>query len=561
MWMWASLYHAPNGRMTRGAALSGVVPLAPPESRVTVRLERRACRTSARPLSSHGLQENLSGSQKTAQPHVRVRFAPSPTGSLHIGSARTALFNWLFARRHGGAFVLRIEDTDVRRSCAEHERAIITDLQWLGLHWDEGPDVGGAFAPYRQSERAARHTAVAEHLIATGKAYRCFCPPERLEELRTMQRASGLTPRYDRRCAAIPAEEAAARTAAGEPAAVRLRVPDHTDLAIEDLLRGEVVFPAGAVGDFIILRSSGGASYNFAAAVDDLDMAITHVIRGDDHLSNTARQQLVFTALGARPPRYAHHSMVLGSDGGKLSKRHGATAVGDYRDAGYLPAAVVNYLALLSWSHGGEEVFTVAALEQEFVLEELSTSPAVFDQGKLDWLGHQHVMLLDEETHLELMRAWLPATTAAPAVAALAAALKPSISSYGQVPELAAPVLDAPTLSSLGELLASRRCEGVPLEEFLELRAAGPVWLQPPDARRLLGTYRQLAANRGLGARKALPPLRLLLTGHEHGPELHYVLAAIDRDEALRRVRCGLALLRDLAHADRSPTHDPGGLR
>ncbi len=354
--------------------------------------------------------------------------------------------------------------------------------------------------------------------------------------------AEGRTPRYDRRCAALSPAASLARVRAGEPAALRLHVPDR-EVIVNDLIRGPVLFGPEAMGDFILVRSNGGAGYNFAAAVDDRDMHITHVIRGDDHLTNTARQLLVLDALGAEPPQYAHHSLVLGPDGGKLSKRHGATAVGDYRALGYLPQAVDNYLALLSWSHGEQEVLTLPSMEQEFEIEALSASPAIFDQPKLDWLGHQHVMLLDDEVHRRLVAERLPADTPAPATVALAAALKPSISYYGQVPGLTSQVLVAPAPETLRPALHGAAFADVPLDEFLRLRAAGPEWLPPESARQLLTAYRAIAAERGLGARRALPPLRLLLTGREHGPELHYVLAAIARDDALGRVRRGLDLL------------------
>ena len=267
---------------------------------------------------------------------VRVRFAPSPTGTLHIGSARTARFNFLFARHAGGDFVLRIDDTDAARSHDRHEDAILADLRWLGLDWDEGPDVGGPCGPYRQSERLPGYRTAADELLACGHAYRCFCTEERLVELRAKARVEGRGQRYDGRCRGLAPHEVQRRLDAGEPAALRFRIP-HGDIVVDDLIRGPVVVGADAVGDFIIVRSDGVAGYNFATVVDDRDMGITHVIRGDDHLTNTARQVLLFRALGAPVPGFAHHSMVLGTDGGKLSKRHGATAVGDYRELGYLP--------------------------------------------------------------------------------------------------------------------------------------------------------------------------------------------------------------------------------
>ena len=270
---------------------------------------------------------------------MRVRFAPSPTGTLHIGSARTALFNFLHARHCGGSFIVRSEDTDVARSEARFEDAILADLRWLGLEWDEGPDCGGPFGPYRQSERRESYQQAAAGLLDNGHAYHCFCSDERLEELRAESLAAGRMPRYDRLCHGLSADEVASRIAAGEPAAMRLEVPEG-EVVVDDLIRGPMTFHSDVLGDFIIVRSDGMASYNFAAAVDDAAMRITHVIRGDDHMTNTARQLLVLRALGTpdeQLPRYAHHSLILGAEGGKLSKRQGATAVGDYRELGYLP--------------------------------------------------------------------------------------------------------------------------------------------------------------------------------------------------------------------------------
>jgi glutamyl-tRNA synthetase len=379
---------------------------------------------------------------------------------------------------------------------------------------------------------AAYRTAAAE-LVAAGQAYHCFCSRERLEELRAAQRAASAPPRYDRRCAVLSADEVERRLGAGEPAAVRLRVPAR-ETVVDDLLRGPVTFGADAFGDFIILRSDGVAGYNFAAVVDDRDMAITHVIRGDDHLTNTARQLAVFAALGARPPAYAHHGMIHDPAGGKLSKRYGATAVGEFREAGYLPEALVNYLALLSWSHGDDEVLGRARLISEFDLARLSPSAATFDVAKLDWLQHEHVMALDPGTHLRRFAERLPAAIAPPAAAALAAAYQPSIAAYGEAPALAAAVLDTPRLTAdARRLLAGARPQ---LAELRRRRAEAPEWLDADAAREMLAAYRAWGKERGIGARDLLMPLRVALTGREHGPELHYVLAALERPDALTRL-------------------------
>lgn len=482
---------------------------------------------------------------------VRVRFAPSPTGKLHIGSARTALFNWLFARHHGGAFVLRVEDTDAARSKRRHEESIVEDLVWLGLDWDEGPDRGGPYGPYRQSERLEAYRAATAQLLAAGAAYHCFCSETRLEELRAVQRAAGAPPRYDRRCLALSGDEVERRLATGEPAVVRLRVPER-DVVVDDLLRGKVSFGAAAFGDFIILRSDGVAGYNFAAVVDDRDMAITHVIRGDDHLTNTARQLAVFAALGARPPRYAHHGMIHAPGGGKLSKRHGATAVGEYRELGYLPDVLVNYLALLSWSHGDDEVLDRERLVRDFDLEGLSPSAAVFDLAKLDWLQHEYVMAMDPGEHRRLFAARLPAGTPPHAAAALAAAFQPSLAAYGAAPTLAGAVLDLPRLTAGTRALLAGSAG--PLREFRRRRREDPEWLPSDDAREALAGYRAWGKERGLAARDLLMPLRLALTGREHGPELHYVLAALDRRDTVSRLDDALAASTAASEAPPPPT-------
>jgi nondiscriminating glutamyl-tRNA synthetase len=469
---------------------------------------------------------------------VRVRFAPSPTGTLHIGSARTALFNWLFARHSGGDFVLRVDDTDLLRSEDRHESAILADLRWLGLGWDEGPDIGGPCAPYRQSERLESYRRAADGLLAAGSAYLCFCPEQRLEELRTAALAEGRLPRYDRRCLGLSAEEVQRRLAGGERAVVRFAVPPG-EIVIDDALRGPVVVGSDAIGDFIIVRSDGIAGYNFASVVDDRDMGITHVIRGDDHLTNTARQLLLFAALDAVPPRFAHHSLVLGPDGGKLSKRYGATSVGEFRELGYLPQAIVNYLALLSWSHGDDEVLTTARLIAEFELDKLSLSAPIFDQAKLDWLAHEHVMALAPDVHERLFGERLPAGTPPQAAAALAAAFQPSLVAYGQAAALAAAVLEPPSLPV--ELAHQVSAAAAELGAFRALRAEAASWLPPEAARDLLAAYRAWGKERGTGARLLLMPLRIALTGAEHGPDLHFVLAALGRDETLSRIDAALA--------------------
>ncbi|MDH3198718.1 MAG: glutamate--tRNA ligase, partial [Candidatus Krumholzibacteria bacterium] len=312
-----------------------------------------------------------------------MRFAPSPTGYLHVGGARTAIFNWLWARHTGGAFVLRIEDTDVERSTRESEAALIEDLRWLGLDWDEGPDVGGPHAPYRQSERLDLYGAIATDLVARGLAYPCFCPEEELERKRKEALTIGLPPKYDGACRSLTSQELAAKRAAGLPEATRFRVPPDM-VVFDDVVRGAMELHTSMVGDFVLVRANGLPTYNFAAAVDDHRMGITHVIRGEEHLSNTLRQMLIYRAMGAVPPVFAHAPLILAEDRSKLSKRHGGSSVGELRAGGFVAGAVLNYLVLLGWSHpDAREVVTRDELIAAFSLERINASAAVFDRHKL----------------------------------------------------------------------------------------------------------------------------------------------------------------------------------
>lgn len=332
---------------------------------------------------------------------VRVRFAPSPTGKLHIGGARTAIYNWAFARANGGTFILRIDDTDPTRSTDENTQIILRAMRWLGLDWDEGPEVGGDFGPYSQTERLDLYKQTAERLLAEGKAYPCFCTPEQLAADREAAQArKDPFQGYQRRCRDLSPEEAQARIDAGEPYVLRIKVPEgRGNVVINDAVHGEVTFDAKELDDFVIFRSDGTPTYNFATVVDDALMGITHVIRGDDHLSNTPRQVMVYEAMGAPVPTFAHISMILGADGKKLSKRHGATSVEEYRDAGYLSDAFVNYLALLGWSLDGETtVIPRDVLASKFSLDRISKNPATFDPKKLDWMNAEYINAMDDKT-------------------------------------------------------------------------------------------------------------------------------------------------------------------
>lgn len=338
---------------------------------------------------------------------VRVRFAPSPTGKLHIGGARTAIYNWAFARAMGGKFILRIEDTDPERSTEENTQIILRAMRWLGLDWDEGPEVGGEFGPYHQTERFDTYTAALETLKERGAVYPCFCTKEELDAKR--EAAGESYAGYDRTCRSLSAEEAQARIAAGEPHVWRLKVPEnHGPIEFDDAVYGHMSFPADVMDDMILVRTDGTPTYNFAVVCDDANMQITHVIRGDDHLSNTPRQILIYEALGLEAPTFAHLSMILGADGKKLSKRHGATSVEEYKAQGFLPDTMVNFLALLGWSLDGETtIISRDVLCEKFSLDRITKKDAVFDETKLEWMNGQYIKAMNPAQWVELSRPWL----------------------------------------------------------------------------------------------------------------------------------------------------------
>lgn len=353
-----------------------------------VRLSVRRCKISPHRCSKLS-PVMVSAPAKTA----RVRFAPSPTGALHVGGARTALYNWLLARKENGRFLVRVEDTDVARSTKESEEMVLNDLRWLGLDWHEGPDAGGDFGPYRQSERTEIYVKLAHQLMNDGKAYPCFCSEEELQRKREQDEAAGRPPQYDGTWRDADPKLVSEKLEAGEQYTVRFKVPKGTRVVIDDVVRGKVAWDANAtVGDFILLRSSGVPVYNFCVAVDDALMGITTVIRAEEHLTNTLRQVLILRGLGFSVPQYAHCSLILGEDRSKLSKRHGATSITQFREDGYLPVAMINYLATLGWNDGTEkEIYTVEELIDVFDIRRITKSPAIFDGGKLRWINGQHL--------------------------------------------------------------------------------------------------------------------------------------------------------------------------
>ncbi|MBI1875505.1 MAG: glutamate--tRNA ligase [Acidobacteria bacterium] len=342
-----------------------------------------------------------------ALPVIRVRFAPSPTGYLHVGGARTALFNWLFARRHGGAFILRIEDTDAERSSWDMVAGIVDGLRWLGLDWDEGPDTGGPHGPYFQSQRLDRYRAMAERLVVDGLAYYCYCSPDRLKAKRDEAEQAGRAWKYDRACCELTPDRIAAFEAGAAPRAIRFRVPPGRT-SFDDLVHGHIEFDHEHLEDFVLLRSDQHPTYQLSVVVDDIDMEITHVVRGDDHISNTPKQLLLYAAFRQPIPRFAHVPLILGPDKKRLSKRHGATSVTEYRRRGYLPEAMVNFLSLLGWSPGADrEVFTRDELVAAFTLEGISGGNAVFNPEKLDWFNAQQMQRMPAAELAGRLEPWL----------------------------------------------------------------------------------------------------------------------------------------------------------
>jgi len=475
----------------------------------------------------------------------RVRFAPSPTGRLHLGSARTALFNWLVARGNAGAMVLRLEDTDLERSSAEFERDIIDSLQWMGIDWDEGPDVGGPHGPYRQSERMAIYKENAEELLQAGKAYRCYCTPAELEERRKAVIAAGGAWRYDRRCLRLEEGELQRLQSRGAPYTVRFRVPGGT-VTVDDMLRGAVNVDSSEIDDFIILRSDGSASFHLAVVVDDITMKITHVIRGDDHLTNAVRHVLLFGALGAPVPRFLHHSLLMGPDGAKLSKRHGATAVSDYREQGYLPQALTNYLALLSWSPGDDrEVFRLPELVEEFGIGGVSASKAVFDFDKLNWLDRQHMKTLSDSRVTDLVVPFLerdgraelldlPREKLELAVASVRNGMEKLADAVGPTDIYVRPAGSVDE-KAMAELRKSSELDQA-LDLCLDALRSEPGAADTETAGLIVARLRGDAKERGWGAKKVLWPFRLAVTGLTVGPDLIYLIMFWGTDGCAERI-------------------------
>ena len=459
---------------------------------------------------------------------VRTRFAPSPTGYLHIGGARTALFSWAYARHHGGKFILRIEDTDLERSTAESVQAILDGMRWLGLDWDEGPSF--------QMQRLARYREVAEALVAAGHAYRDYMSREELEALRKQQLEKGEKPKYDGRWRPERAKALGLTPPKGVTPVVRFRTPEEGEVGWNDLVKGPISFPNAELDDLVLLRADGVPTYNFGVVVDDIDMQMTHVIRGDDHVNNTPRQIHIFRALDARMPEFAHVPMILGADGERLSKRHGAVSVTQYRDEGFLPETMVNYLARLGWSHGDEEVFPVERFVEWFDLAHVSRSPAQFNPEKLAWLNQQYLKgandaRLAQLTEPVLRRMGVDAASGPP-LERVVALLKDRAPTIPQLAEAAVLFYryDEPPPARLAEMVTERIRPAVGL---LAAELAKAAW----DRKSLSAAISGVLKSTGLKMPELAMPVRLLVTGRTQTPSLDAVLELLGRETVLARLK------------------------
>jgi len=476
---------------------------------------------------------------------IRVRFAPSPTGPLHIGGARSALFNYLWARKNKGTFIVRSEDTDLERSSRESEHNILEALRWLNIQWNEGIEVGGENGPYRQTDRLGLYKEYTEKLIASGHAYYCYCSEEELEQEREVLIAKGETPRYLGKCRQLTHEQRLAYEREGRKPVVRFRVPEGQAIHISDQVRGDVVFESDGIGDYVIVKSDGIPTYNFAVVVDDISMSITHVIRGEEHLSNTPRQVLIYQALGSPAPEFAHISLILNTEGGKMSKRDGDTAVIDYQKKGYLPEAIVNFIALLGWSPSGEEEFyTLDELADAFSLDRVSKSPAVFDRHKLDYINTHYIKKSSPERLVELalphleelgirqdeersdeLQQWL---------LGFIKAISEKISYMAEVKDFIHYFHGDVPLEPEGEALEVLKGEQVPgvLALFRE-KVQGTEILSGETVKVLL---KQMTKELKLGSKFVYMPVRVALTGQMHGPELYDIIPLLGLENVLGRI-------------------------
>lgn len=481
---------------------------------------------------------------------VRVRFAPSPTGELHIGGARTAIYNWAFARAMGGTFILRIEDTDPERSTEENKQVILRALRWLGLDWDEGPEVGGNYGPYLQTQRFDTYKEALQRLIERDAVYPCFCTKEELDAKRAAaEKTEGGYSGYDRTCRSLSKDEAQARIAAGEPHVWRLKVPDnHGPITFTDAVYGEMSFPADVMDDMILVRTDGTPTYNFAVVCDDANMHITHVIRGDDHLSNTPRQILIYEALGLEVPTFAHLSMILGADGRKLSKRRNATSVEEYQKMGYLPDALVNFLALLGWSLDGETtIIPRDVLCREFSLDRITRKDAIFDETKLDWMNGEYIKSMSAHAWVDAVAPFLidADLTTQDDIAArhdwyekLYPLVAERMKRLTEAPEKLSFIFDGPVVhldeKSVQKTLLKEGCRA---EEVL--RAVRDILADesiPWECDPLQDTCRELTEKLDLKAKLVFQPIRVAVTGSQVSPPLFESIELMKRSDVVARL-------------------------
>ena len=462
---------------------------------------------------------------------VRTRFAPSPTGYLHIGGARTALFSWAYARKHGGAFILRIEDTDVERSTPEAVQAILDGMAWLKLNYDEGP--------FYQMQRMPRYKEVIQQMLAAGQAYYCYTSPAELDAMREAQRAKGEKPRYDGAWRPEPGKTLPAIPADAKPV-VRFKNPTEGVVAWKDLVKGIIEFSNSELDDLIIARSDGTPTYNFCVVVDDWDMGITQVIRGDDHVNNTPRQINILKALGAKVPQYAHLSMILGDDGTKLSKRHGAVSVMQYDEDGYLPEAVINYLARLGWSHGDEEVFSVKRFCEWFDLDHITPSAAQFNTEKLNWMNNHYLKQTDNAQLAEMVRPRLEKrgiqVTTSPALSAIVGLYKERVATLNELAD-AAEVFYIDLHPEAALLDAQLSAEAIPALRDLAQQLATVAWETPA----ISAAIKEVIVKHGLKMPKLAMPLRVMLTGQTQTPSVDALVALFPREMVLARIEQNLA--------------------
>lgn len=482
---------------------------------------------------------------------VRVRFAPSPTGSLHIGGARTALFNWLFARHYGGNFILRIDDTDLERSTSDSVKGIISALQWLGLDWDEGPEAGGSYGPYFQSERLELYNKVANELLEKGVAYYCYCSPDELAARRSLALEKGKAPRYDGRCRNLSSLEKIRLENEGRRPVIRLRVPEKGVTVVRDAIRGEVAFDHEVLDDFIIVKSNGMPTYNFACVVDDAAMEITHILRAEEHLSNTPRQILIYEALGKPLPIFAHVSMILAPDRSKLSKRHGATSVEEFREKGYLSEALLNYLALLGWSPEGEnEIFSLQELIQQFSLERIGKTAAIYDVKKLTWMNGHYLNELPLEKIVSLAIPFLREKNLIPDevspdlyqyVFKVVGAVRTRVKTLQEVAEAAEYFfVDEFSYEEKG---VKKHFFKPGVARLLEHAVQRLAQLHSFDIKTVEETYRSLSAELDVGTGELIHPTRLALSGRTMGPGLFDIMEILGKEKTINRLRKAISYI------------------